>query len=728
MFRAYEIDITALLAEDNIVVLRFSSLQACLAEKKPRPRWRSQLMDHQQLRWWRTTLLGHIPGWSPPVPAIGPWRPLYIEERTRFSLEHLHMQAVLQDDQSGLISVAARAHTIASPSPLASTLVVAEREFPLALQPDEQGFALQGSILLEHVESWWPHTHGAQPLYPVELRLRYADGSTVTVDCGRLAFRRIELVRGANDEDFGFRVNGVDVFSRGACWTPLDIVTLSATPEAYTAALMLARQAGMNMLRVSGTMVYESDLFYDLCDELGLLVWQDFMFANMDYPFAHAGFLENVQQECIQVLERLQTHPCLALLCGNSEIQQQVQMLGLGAEMAQSDYFDRQLPELCQTFVDLPYWSSTPSGGALPFQANVGNAHYQGVGAYLRPLDDARRSEVRFATECLSFSNIPEDPTIDLILRAGESVYHHPKWKGRVPRDSAVGWDFEDIRDFYLQALFAADAMQLRYSDMERYLALSRVVPGEVMFSVFAEWRRQRSTSHGGLIWFYRDLWPGAGWGVVDATGYPKAAYYYLKRVLAPTTCFFSDEGVSGLCLHVLNDAPVALAADVKISIYRHSSVLVESITTELELAPHAGRELHVDALFQHFLDLTYAYRFGPPGHDLVVATLVARQTQEPLGEAYYFPQGLPTTRNMDIGLHAQVEARPDGSYALTVQTQKFAHAVAIHAEKFLPEDNYFSLSPTGERTILLHPWGKARVFQCSISALNTYNEIAISI
>jgi beta-mannosidase len=727
MFRTYEIDITALLTEQNTLVLRFFSMQTCLAEKKPRPRWRPQLMDHQQLRWWRTTLLGHIPGWSPPVQTIGPWRPLYIEERTRFSLEHVHLQATLQDDQSGLIAVDVRAHTIAAALPISSTLIVADEEFSLALQPDTQGFALQDNILLEHVESWWPHTHGAQPLYPVSIRLFYADESTVIIDCGRLAFRRIELIRGPSDDDFGFCVNGVDVFSRGACWTPLDIVTLSATPEAYISALKLAQQAGMNMLRVSGTMVYETDLFYDLCDELGLLIWQDFMFANMDYPFSNAAFLENVEQECVQLLDRLQTHPCLALLCGNSEIQQQVHMLGLGPELAQIDYFDRQLPLLCQAFVDLPYWSSTPGGGALPFQANVGNSHYQGVGAYLRPLEDARRSEVRFVTECLSFSNIPEDQTIDLILRAGESVYHHPKWKARVPRDAAAGWDFEDIRDFYLMALFAADTLKLRYTDMERYLALSRVVPGEVMFSVYAEWRRPRSTCHGGLIWFYRDLWPGAGWGVVDATGYPKAAYYYLKRILAPTTCFFSDEGVSGLWLHVLNDAPSTRAVALRVAIYRHSSILVESVTEELELAPHAGRELHIDALFQHFLDLTYAYRFGPPGHDLVVATLVARQTQELLGEAYYFPQGLTTTRATDIGLHAQVETRPDGSYALTLHTQQFAHVVAIHAEKFLPDDNYFSLSPASERTILLHPLGQARAFQCTISALNTYNEITLS-
>ena len=285
MFRAYEIDISALLVEDNVIVLRFFSLQACLAEKKPRPRWRPQLMNHQQLRWWRTTLLGYIPGWSPPVPPIGPWRPLYIEERTRFSFEHVHLQATLRDDQSGLVTVGASARIIAAPLPISSTLIVDEQEFSLTCQPHAHGFTLQGDAVLARVDPWWPHTHGAQPLYPVAIRLHYADGSIVTADCGRVAFRRIELVRGVAHDDFGFRVNGVDIFSRGACWTPLDIVTLRGTPEAYSSALALVRQAGMNMLRVSGTMVYETDLFYDLCDESGLLVWQRFYVCQYGLSF-----------------------------------------------------------------------------------------------------------------------------------------------------------------------------------------------------------------------------------------------------------------------------------------------------------------------------------------------------------------------------------------------------------------------------------------------------------
>src|SRR6185312_9874785 len=144
--------------------------------------------------------------------------------------------------------------------------------------------------------------------------------------------------------------------------------------------------------------------------------------------------------------------------------------------------------------------------------ANAGTSSYYGVGAYLRPLDDARRSELVFASESLAFANIPDERG----LPGGPGLrVHHPAWKMRSPRDLGAGWDFDDVRDHYVARLFGVDPVNLRVSDHERYLALGRVATGEVMAQAFGEWRRQRSPPRGALIWFLRDLWPGAGWGVI---------------------------------------------------------------------------------------------------------------------------------------------------------------------------------------------------------------------
>ncbi|EFH81673.1 glycoside hydrolase family 2 protein [Ktedonobacter racemifer] len=726
MFRAYEVDVTPLLTERNELHLHFHSLAALLAQKRPRPRWRTNLVEQQQLRWFRTTLLGKIPGWSPPVQAVGPWRPISLVERSTLVIEHLHIRPKVQEN-TGVVSLDLRARSLDGDVPSRVTLRLGETTVALQVQTDTPStFALTGEARLNDVALWWPHTHGQQPRYPASIQLYYPD-TVVEIDCGSLAFRTLELCTA--QEGFSLHVNGATIFCRGACWTPLNMVTLTASPQEYREALLTIKNAGMNMIRVGGTMVYEDEAFYTLCDELGILVWQDFMFANMEYPVTQEDFLANVQAECKQVLQRLQRHASLVLLCGNSEIAQQVAMLGLPEERWSNAFFDQLLPELCQSYTDAPYWSSTPNGGALPFQVNAGTSNYQGVGAYLRPLEDARQSGVRFATECLSFANIPEDQTLDLFLKPNQSPVHHPRWKARVPRDNGPGWDFDDIRDYYLEKLFRVEPMKLRYADMQRYLALGRVTTGEVMASVFAEWRRQRSSCQGGLIWFYRDLWPGAGWGVVDSTGYPKAPYYYLRRILAPTTCFFTDEGLSGLSLHLVNDTEYNIPAVVQLTRYRLPGTLLETANAEILLPACSAQELHAEKLFGHFLDLTYAFRFGPPGQDLVVATLSAQETGQVLGEAFYFPhQGLPNTREQSVGLQAHARPLEDGSYELHIKTEQFAQSVAIRANQYLPEENYFHMRPGSEKIVRLVPMGKKSSLWGSLSALNSMNDININI
>ena len=247
-------------------------------------------------------------------------------------------------------------------------------------------------------------------------------------------------------------VNGRPVFCRGACWTINDFRSLAGDAEALRQALVLARDAGINMLRVGGTMIYESELFYSLCDELGILVWQDFMFANMDYPFADAAFHDEAEREVAHQLGRLQRHPCLAVYCGGSEIEQQAAMLGLPATEWSNAFFSDELPRLCAArHRGIPYFPSTPTEGVLPFHPSTGISHYYGVGAYRRPLEDVKHARVKFTSECLGFSNVPDGEAMEQVFGDARPVPHHPRWKAGVPRDSGAGWDFEDIRDHYLE-------------------------------------------------------------------------------------------------------------------------------------------------------------------------------------------------------------------------------------------------------------------------------------
>ncbi|MDB4979947.1 MAG: beta-mannosidase, partial [Myxococcales bacterium] len=680
------------------LTIRCRALDPLLKARAPRPGWRAPMIENQQLRAFRTTLLGRTPGWSPGAAAVGPWRPVRLERRTRVDVDDVRLATRVRDGR-GVVEVSCRVRALGgAPAVDGAELVVSRADGEHRARLRREGDRLSGVLEISAPTLWWPHTHGEPARYDARVVL---DGG-VTIDLGAIGFRTIE--RDGGDGPFSLRVNGVPIFCRGACWTPLDPVALTSERAATERALDQVRRAGMNMLRVGGTMVYETDDFYDLCDELGILVWQDFMFANMDYPAADPSFLADVVAEARQLLERLQARPALAVLCGNSEGEQQAAMWGASRERWSQPLFDRVLADVAAALCpDVPYWPSSAHGGPFPHDARTGTTSYYGVGAYLRPLEDARRAEVAFASECLAFAN---DPGPDAHPGGPGVRVHHAAWKARTPRDLGAGWDFDDVRDHYLGRLFGLDPVTLRYTDHDRYLELGRVVTGEVMAQVFGEWRRGRSTCKGGLVWFLRDLWRGAGWGVVDAAGAPKAAWHYLRRALQPVSAHVSDEGGNGLAIHVTNDGPATLVAELDVSLFRAGEIRVGAARRPIEIAPHATLELAAAALFDGFTDLSYAYRFGPPGHDLVVATV--RAATATLAEAFYFPLGLPHARQVDVGLSA--EARADASgVAIFVKTTRFAQSIAVTVDGHEPEDSYFHLAPGGERTIALRRVGEPR-------------------
>jgi beta-mannosidase len=287
-----------------------------------------------------------------------------------------------------------------------------------------------------------------------------------------------------------------------------------------------------------------------------------------------------------------------------------------------------------------------------------------------------------------------------------------------VPRDAGSGWDFEDVRDHYVERLFGIRPAELRAGDPERYLALGRVATGEAMLRTFAEWRRPGATCRGGLVWLARDLWPGAGWGVIDSAGRPKAAYWYLQRVLAPVALLSADEGLNGLWLHAVNDTAGPLELELRVALYRDGTARGQPARTMLTVPARGSRSVHADALFDGFLDLTCAYQFGPPGHDVVACTLRDPATGALRAAAYHFPGQLPAAHSLDLGLTARAEPTADG-HELVLQTDRFAHAVAIDVEGHFPDDNYLHLEPGETRRVRLRTTTRGAVPRGAVSALN---------
>ena len=701
MFTAHELRVDALLRPENELVIRCRSLDAELGARRPRPRWRVPMAEHQQLRWFRTTLLGRTPGWSPPAAAVGPWRGVRLERRHGVMLEDVRIRA----DRDGHFALSAHLERLDDSAVTGVEIVLTragqETRGPLRLAADG---GVSGELVVPAVVRWWPHTHGEPALYDARLVVRQGERET-TVDLGAVGFRTVTV--DTAEGDFAVRVNGEPVFCRGACWTPLDPVSFADAPAALDKAFALLVDGGMNMVRVGGTMVYESDAFLDRCDSYGVLLWQDLMFANFDYP-EDAAFLEEVSTEARQQLARLQGRPCVAVLCGNSEGEQQAAMWGAERERWTPALFHEQLAVLARDACpDVLYWPSSAHGGDFPHQSSTGTSSYYGVGAYLRPPEDARRAELRFASECLAFANVPQDSSLARMPGGPGAKVHSAVWHTRAPRDLGAGWDFDDVRDHYVARLFGVDAAALRYGDHERYLELGRIATGEVMAGAFTEWRREGSSTRGALIWFLRDLWHGAGWGVVDAAGAPKPAWHALRRALAPVAIGITDEGGNGLAVQLMNDGPELLDADVELTLVRQGDVLVGAGRRRIEVGPRAARATNAAAFFDSFLDLSYAYRFGPPPHDAVVATL-RDASGGVAGRAVHWIGGLPSVRALDVGLTATSLSHADGSATLTVRSRQLAAWVHPEVEGYESADDHFHLLPGEERVVTLRRVGPA--------------------
>ena len=741
MFIQHSLNISRVSQIENTLLIRVLALTPQLDMRKPRPKWRTPFVNHKNLSWFRTSQVGRIPTWSPPPAIIGPWLPVSVIQQRTLTLSACQLQCTLDGDK-GVVNANIELQALNGNSITNVQLQVGVHKIRLNKVPGNngEGSCYAGQLTLSDVQTWWPHTHGEPTRYNASLMITIGEQEHL-IDCEPLGFRTLAWnnlaaalqTKGEFNKDFGLTINGEKIFCRGACWTPLDIHNTQNSEFQLRAALLQLRDAGVNMLRVSGTFYYEQDLFYQLCDELGILVWQDFMFARLAYPFEDDTFRASATKEATQILNRLHFRPSLAILCGNTEIEQQTAMLGLPLEGDLHHFFRETLAELCAEIAPTTaYWPSSPAGGDLPFKVTQGVSHYFGVGGYQRALEDAQLNSPQFASECLAFSNVPENAGLKPFLPDQAGFPTHPDYKAGVARDVSSGWDFADITDHYIERLFNIDTRQLRYQDPQRYFQLSRVACGEVMAKTFGLWRRDSSPCNGALIWFLKDLQKGAGWGLIDSDGQAKSIYFYLKRAWAPLGLWFVDDGLNGVSLNLSHEKNIPLDTVLEVVRYQANGKIALSKKIPLSLLGRDNLQWNVEALLEQFFDISYAYKFGPKEHMLVHASLWQKteNTDTPdqlLNECFYYPQ--------DMGLHAHVEPeletvalKNESGFSLTIKTKHFARAVAINSYPYIPSDNYFDLAPNSQRTIQLHAPQNTKPLRGSISVFNSHKTVTISI
>jgi len=501
--------------------------------------------------------------WAPRLPAIGIWRDIRFEGFGTARLDDVHLRQ-LHERGRVTLSAAVRAEAwgdaplevhLALTAPDGGRTVTTAR-----LDPGSAACGLEAEI--GDPELWYPNGYGAQPLYRVEVAL--LDGSTVLDRRSfQVGLRTIELREDPDEwgRSFQFVVNGVPVFAKGANWIPSDSFPSRVTGARLEHLVRSAAEANHNMLRAWGGGYYEDERFFDLCDRYGILVWQDFMFACAVYPFHDPAFLDNVRVEVSQAVRRLRHRACLALWCGNNEMETGWVEWGWSRpetedlKAADQRFFYGTLPAWLRSLdPDHPYWPSSPSSHDLSEHPNsnaVGDNHLWDVWHALKPISHYRTEAPRFASE-FGLQSLPALPTIDTYADPAdrnmtsyvmEHHQRHPNGNGKIVA--------------YLTAHYRLP------TSFSALVYLTQVLQAEGMRVGVEHWRRIRARCSGALYWQLNDCWPVASWSSIDHEGRWKALHYASRRFYAPVLLSIDDEG-DRMGFHVTNDTTAAWEGEVR--------------------------------------------------------------------------------------------------------------------------------------------------------------------
>ena len=388
-------------------------------------------------------------------------------------------------------------------------------------------------FVIENPKLWWPNDYGDQPLYIVRTTLLDEDGTSLESITRRIGLRTLTISQEKDEwgNEFAFCVNGVKIFTRGGNYIPDDCLYTRITEKKLDYTLESCRRAHFNCVRVWGGGYYPSDAFYDLCDEKGLIVWQDLMYACNVYDVTDA-FAENCRQETYDNVRRLRHHTSLGLWCGNNEIESAWDHWGdfqKETPYLRADYirlFEEVLPKAVQEADgEIFYWHSSPSSGGCfdnPDDANRGDTHYWDVWHGQKPFTDYRKYFFRFCSE-FGFQSFPCAKTVNSFTLEDDRNIFSRVMESHQKNDAANGKML-----YYLSE-------NLRYpKDLTHLLYASQVLQGMAIKYGVDHWRRNRGRCMGTLYWQINDDWPAPSWSSIDYFGRWKALHYMAQKFYAP--------------------------------------------------------------------------------------------------------------------------------------------------------------------------------------------------
>lgn len=471
--------------------------------------------------------------WGPSFPTSGIWRKVYLQERPDVKIDNLVFNTKKISKNFAEVEVVT-SFNFTSSKKIWLSVSLSDKE-----NVYEQKIPIQRSknntitFKIKNPKLWWPNGEGEPCLY--SLHVKIVDDKNILLDevKRKVGIKTIELIlKDKEVSTFKFRINGKDIYCKGVNWIPADSFLSRVTTKNYSDLLSLAKQANINIVRVWGGGIYENDEFYNLCDELGLLVWQDFMFACGAYP-ENDEFISNVSEEVTQNVLRLQHHACLALWCGNNEnewIWFQEQKFSY-KKMPGYKIYHNIIPKLLKkNDPQRPYWESSPFGNDDdPNSFESGNTHQWNIWSRWIDYDEVKNDRSLFVTE-FGFQGPANKDTFEKYLpRENRSIHdkifeHHNK---QIEGQERI-----------IKFLSGHLPVKTEWND---YLYLAQLNQAFALKTCLEYWRTNGRTN-GSIIWQLNDCWPVTSWSIVDSEINPKLAYYFVKNAFAPQLLYFKDE------------------------------------------------------------------------------------------------------------------------------------------------------------------------------------------
>lgn len=550
MFISYKIDVEKYLKRgENELKIYFHS-PVNYAEKEEKKNGKLPVALNSSRVYIRKAQYSFGWDWGPSFPTSGIYKDIYLEEKCDVDIKDVLFKTISISKNSAKVSVTATIKTnILLKTKLQIKLKNSNNIFKKVLPAAKSGM-YKTDFEITDPQLWWPSGEGKQNLYIMSLEVTDDENTTLKSFEKKVGIRKIKLIeKEKNRNTFKLRVNGLDIYAKGVNWIPADSFLPRVKIGKYSKLLHLAKDANMNIIRVWGGGVYENDEFYQMCDRLGLLVWQDFMFACGAYP-ENKEFIDSVKEEITQNTVRLQHHPSIAVWCGNNEnewIWYQEQQTSY-KKMPGYKIYHRIIPDILKNIDEsLIYWPSSPfSYEDDPNSFNSGNTHQWDIWSRWVDYENVNNDKSLFVTE-FGFQGPANKDTFEKYL---------PK-NNRKVSDKVFDLHNKQVEgpERIIKFMSAHLPVNTNWND---YLYLAQLNQGFALKTCLEHWRTN-GTANGSIIWQINDCWPVSSWAVVDSELKPKIAYHFVKNSFSKQLVYFTEKN-NTILLNVQNQSKVSFS------------------------------------------------------------------------------------------------------------------------------------------------------------------------